>query len=479
MSKPTATLEVDDHDLVGQADWVIGGDAGRTSRRQAWYAAYVTALIAGTYGFPLVQAVVATADPAALRSELASPVALVFLVAAVAAVLGAMRVAGTHRGPVVPPLPWIDHVVTAPIDRPVAVGRWWRLSLGLCVFMGALLGATVGAGVAFARLTSWYAAGLATLTGAALGWVGAVLWLRGQVRSLAGRGGRFSARRVGALPTGARSLLSSRSALRELHIEVLRRHAANSSTIGGSVLAGNLRTARLSLARPVRHARGARLRAGSPFVVVVRRDILGLRRLPAALWTGLGLMILAAIVVAWTLTTPVAPPVAMTIGLVPGYLGFGAWAEGLRLQADNLGTPSLLGISARAETLAHLAVPCGLTLVGLSAGVALAGWWAGSGVSLTTAALVVVLTALLAGGHLLAAFRGSSPASTLRADASGPMMLVGWYLMPLVVVLGVGTVALVLVRNDATGLLWSAGLAAAVGALGLSRAQRLGTEHRV
>ena len=53
------TLEIDDHELVGQADWVIGGDAGRKGRRQAWYAGYVCFLGALAYGFPIVQAMAA------------------------------------------------------------------------------------------------------------------------------------------------------------------------------------------------------------------------------------------------------------------------------------------------------------------------------------------------------------------------------------------------------------------------------------
>jgi hypothetical protein len=461
-----AVLEVDDHELVGQADWVIGGDAGRKGRRQAWYAGYVAFLAALAYGFPIVQAVVRTADPVALRAQLQTPLAFGVLAAALAAILGSMFAAGAYRGPVVPPLPWIDHVVTAPIDRAVAVGRWWRLALGLCIFLGALAGVTVGAGVAFAGMASWYAAVLVTLAGAVLGWLAASLWLWGQVRAWPGTG------------RGSATLLRGRVALRTLHIEVLRRHAANSSTIGGSVLSGNLRTARLQLARPIRHGRTARLRPGGPTTVIVRRDVLGMRRLPSTFWTGLGLSAIGAVVISWALTHPVAPAVSLTLGLLPAYFGFGAWAEGLRLQADTIGTPPLLGIPPRTESLAHLVVPSLLTLVALGGGLAVAAVVLG-GVPASAIGLVVALVAVLAGGHLLAAFRGSPPRSMFRADSSGPAILIGWYILPTVAVLVVGTVGFVLARADVTGLLWAGLLAAALVAWGLGRGQRLSEAHRV
>jgi hypothetical protein len=467
MKPPTPEVrQLDDEWIVGQADWVIGGDAGRKGRRQVWYAGYVVFLGALAYGFPVVQAIVKTADPAALRSQLASPLSVVVVVAAVVAVLWAMYSAGNHRGPVVPPLPWIDHVVTTPADRAVTVGRWWRLALGLCVFLGVLFGATVGAGVAFAGLTGWYAAGLAILVGALLGWLGAALWLWGQVRSLPGS--RWE----------TRTLLRGRVALRALHVDVLRQHAANSSTIGGSVLAGNLRTARLQLARPVRRARSARLRASGPVVIFVRRDLLGMRRVPSTFWTGLALSLLGAVVIAWSATHPAAPAVAVTIGLVPAYFGFGAWAEGLRLQADNLGTPTLLGTTVRSETLAHLVVPVALMVAVLIGAVIVASVLVGAW-SATALTLAVVLIGLLAGGHLLAAFRGSAPRSTFNPGGTGPAVLIGWYLLPGLAVLIVGTVAAVLAHGSSNGLLWGAVLALAVFMWGLSKAERLAEAHRV
>ncbi|MDN5797857.1 MAG: hypothetical protein L0H79_19215 [Intrasporangium sp.] len=466
MSEVAATREIDDHELVGQADWVIGGDAARKGRRQAWYAGYVTFLAALAYGFPVVQAVVKTADPAALREQLASPLTALVVLGAIVAVLWTMYAAGTRRGPVVPPLPWIDHVVTTPVDRAVTVGRWWRLAFGLCAFLGLLTGVTVGAGIAYGGLVGWYTAGLVALGGAVFGWLAASLWLWGQVRCWPGAG------------RGLLTLLRGRTALRALHIEVLRQHAANSSTIGGSVVAGNLRTARLQLARPVRRARSARLRAGGPFVVFVRRDLLGMRRLPSTFWAGLGLSILGAVVLAWALTHPAVPAVAVTIGLVPAYFGYGGWAEGLRMQADNIGTPNLLGTSLRAETLAHLVLPSLFTLLVLGGALAVAGIAVGS-VSVQAVVLVLVLVALLAGAHLLAAFRGSPPKSTFSPSGTGPALLIAWYLLPVIAVLAVGTLATVLTHSSSGSLVWGVLLTAAIVSWGLSKSERLAQEHRV
>lgn len=461
------TAEVDDEELLGQADWVIGGDAARKGRRQALYGGYVAFLGALAYGFPIAQAAFRTTDPAWLRAQLSSPVAIAIVVVSIAAALWALFSAGSFRGPVVPPLPWIDHVVSTPIDRALSVRRWWRLSLGGSVFAGALLGATIGAGFAFAGVAPWYAAGLATVAAALLGRVGAGLWLWGQVRSWPG-GNR-----------GPRLLVRPREALRALHADSLRTHAANTSTIGGSVLAGNLRTARLQLARPVRHARHARLRAGGPFEVIVRRDLLGLRRVPGNLWIGLVFSALGVTVLTWTLTHPAAPVLAVAIGLVPAYLGYGAFAEGLRLQADNVGTPGLLGTTARAEGIAHLVVPAVLTLAGLSLGiVAAAAIGVPGGLPAAGVVMVPVLVALLSGGHLLAAFRGSAPSTSLRPD-SGPMMLVLWYLLPGLAVVGVGTLSTWLVRRSPGGVSWAVLLTGAVVAWGLSRLERLSHEHRV
>src|SRR6188768_3890531 len=118
-SDPTSepTFEVDDHEWLGQADWIIGGEVAAKARAQGRYAAYVLALLALVYGFPFVQATFRTSDSATLRDQLSSPAAYGVGVAALAAVFVAVTWAGRFRGPVVPPMPWIDLVLAAPVDR--------------------------------------------------------------------------------------------------------------------------------------------------------------------------------------------------------------------------------------------------------------------------------------------------------------------------------------------------------------------------
>ncbi len=426
-----AEKEFDDAELLGQADWIIGGEQARKARQQGLYAAYLVFLGSLAYGFPLVQALFRTSNPEVLRQQLASPEALALLVAAIAAVFIAALWVGRFRGPVVPPLPWIDLVVTTPIDRALSVRRWWRFALSAGVFLGAITGLVLGGGLAFTGVTSPVSVAVGLVGGAAVAVAAAHLWLWSQVRSWPGPN------------RGPKLIWHVPEALRELHVDGLRAHSANTSTLAGSAMTGNLRTARLQLARPVRFARGVRLRAGRPFPTMVRRDILGLLRSPASLAAGFGLVVLGGAVVVWAATQGSAPGIGVTIGLVPLYLGFGAWSEGLRLQADNVGTPSLIGSGPLAEASAHLVVPLAFTTVVLVAGVVVSAL--ATPVSALSLLSLLAVLAVLCGGHLLAAFRGSAPVR------GGPQGMIAWYLMPVLFVLLVGSLMTFFVK----AALWS------------------------
>ncbi|MBC9822587.1 hypothetical protein [Terrabacter sp. MAHUQ-38] len=452
-------VDYDDHDLLGQADWVIGGEAARKARQQGLYAGYVLFLGALVYGLPIVQTVFRTSDAGSLGQQLHSPVAVALLVVSVGALLGAVVFAGRFRGPVVPPMPWIDLVLIAPLDRALALRRWWRYAAVGGLFVGGLSGLTIGAGLAFAQVAGIVAIGVTTVAGAALGVLASRLWLWSQVRSWPG-------------PDRGLSLLwRVPDALRELHSESLRAHSANTSTLTGSALTGNLRTARLALTRPVRHGRSARLRPGRPFGVLVRRDVIGLRRTPGAFLSGLGLALLGGAVVTWAFAQPAAPSIAATIGLLPLYLGFGAWSEGLRLQADNVGTPSLLGTGEVVEALAHLVVPTALTALVLTGWVAVTGLF--GPVPVAAAVSLCLVLVLVVAGNVLAAFRGS-PTFVLR-----PQMVVAWYAMPAVTVVLLGSVVAVLTKAASyTWLSVVSWLVYAVLLWAVSRVRRLTYLHR-
>ena len=146
-------------------------------------------------------------------------------------------------------------------------------------------------------------------------------------------------------PTGDRGpavFLRQRRSLRALHLTLLRTQSARAVTVGGAVLAGDLRAARLEVGTPVTRARRTRLRSRGPSATMVRRDLLGLRRSPGSAATGLVLTGAAAYALVHA-SGPGTPSVIALAGLVLAYLGVSAWSEGLRLQGDNAGTPPLLG----------------------------------------------------------------------------------------------------------------------------------------
>jgi hypothetical protein len=356
-------------------------------------------------------------------------------------------------------MPWIDLVLPAPLDRALALRRWWRYASVGGLFVGALSGLTLGAGLAFAHLAGVATVAVTTLAGTALGVLATRLWLWSQVRSWPGP------------DRGLGLLWRVTDALRELHAESLRTHSANTSTMAGSALTGNLRTARLALTRPVRHGRSARLRPGGPFTVLVRRDLLGLRRTPGAFLSGLGLSLLGGAIVTWAFTQPAAPSIAATIGLLPLYLGFGAWAEGLRLQADNVGTPSLLGTGELTEAGAHVVLPTVLTVLVL-------GGWAGVAAALGSLPASAVLSlwlvlVLVTAGNVLAAFRGS-PTFMLR-----PQTVIAWYAMPALVVVVLGSLVAVLTKAGRyTWLSVVSWLVYVVLAWAVARVRRLTYLHR-
>jgi len=221
-----------------------------------------------------------------------------------------------------------------------------------------------------------------------------------------------------------------------LDIAGLQRQSASNATIGGAVLAGDLRTVRLDAARPSTHARHVRLRASGPLVVIARRDLLGLRRASWSALYGLGFAAAGSAGLMLSLQSPRTPTVAPLFSLIVAYLGFGALCEGLRLHADNSGTSRLLGLPYRDTALAHLAVPLSawaLSAIVVNAGLSLAGL-----VRPTDSIWVLGIGVLLAGSHLMASFRGLPPVGVFGPRAGVPSMIF-WYGKPFLATLVVGT----------------------------------------
>lgn len=110
------------------------------------------------------------------------------------------------------------------------------------------------------------------------------------------------------------------NALARLDITSLRRQSASNATMGGAVLAGDLRMVRLDAARPTTHFRHMRLRASGPLAVIARRDLLGLRRAPWSALTGLGLAAAGSAGLMLSLQSPRTPTMAPLVSFVLAYL---------------------------------------------------------------------------------------------------------------------------------------------------------------
>ena len=209
----------------------------------------------------------------------------------------------------------------------------------------------------------------------------------------------------------------------------LRTQAARSTRIVGGIHAGDLRAVRLEAARPVTRGRTLRLGRRGPVATLVARDVLGLRRSPAAALVGLGLSVLGGVTLGATLGSGAVPPLVGFVAAIVSYVGFGALAEGLRLEADTVGTPALFGTPPVRAAATHLIVPGRAHLVATTVAGSLTGTAVGAAVG-DVLPWCVMTTVILAGGSLLAAYRGRPP--TTFSAVPSPQTVAIWYSTPLV-----------------------------------------------
>jgi len=218
----------------------ILGNRPDTSLSTTLYPVYVAVIAAGTYGVPATQQLFHSIDRRWLVEHVLTPGGATAAVMLTALLLTVVRLVGRVHGPVVPPLPYLELVVASPMPRKVTLARFWRLSLGGSAIGGLLFGLVVGAGLAIAGVASPAVLLPDTLGGALLGILVAEFWLRGQLHG------------DQTLPLVSRPgpwiLDRRRNALALLDITGLRRQAASNITMGGAVLAGDLRTVRLDAA---------------------------------------------------------------------------------------------------------------------------------------------------------------------------------------------------------------------------------------
>ena len=355
-----AEQRAEDKERLQDVTHVLHGEHGTGAVQRVLYAVYLLGLLAFTYGFTVARALFITSDPAWLHDRLLGPGAAVV---AVAARRRAHRARARPRPPPRagraaaavgrprrrrPPRPGRHPArVVARLGHP-ARRRRDRLRRGA-------RRRPVGVGHDRAGVPRRRAARRAGAGG-------------GRRRRLARRPGRRRRAReptrcrAPTAPVAARGLraLGPSAALRRLGLPALRAQSIRSTRLGGAVLAGDLRAARLEAATPVHRGRGLRLRSHGRLLTVVARDLLGLRRQPGLMLSGALLAAPGAAGVAWSLSDPEVPVALAVVSVAALYLGVGVWAEGLRLLGDTLGTPRLSGLGLGTEAGAHTVLPASL-----------------------------------------------------------------------------------------------------------------------
>ncbi|CAN7209428.1 hypothetical protein [Knoellia sp. LjRoot47] len=465
---PSAASAGRDRERLADIVHVLHGPSGSPARKEVAYAAYVAFILVGLYGFPVLRALVRAGDRGGMADALRSPwLALVALVV-VAGSAALAREAGRVRGPLVAPVPWVDHVVASSLDRWAALRPWFGYSLFAVLAAGATTGLLVGASFWGARVAPFWVVAPAVVVGAAVGLLVGGSWLLGQSRS----GTTADSPAPGDGPPWV-------AEVRRLGLHDLRTQSARSNRIVGGVQAGDLRAVRLEAARPVTRARSARLRHRGPVMTLVARDVLGLRRAPGAAVVGLALSATAAWALGATLSSTSVPPLVAFVAALVSHMGFSSLSEGLRLEADTMGTPALFGSPPVRAAATHLLVPGGIhlavtTVVGCAAAVV-----AGADVG-TALPWLVMTTVVLAGGNLLAAYRGRPPTGPFNAVPSAQGVLL-WFAMPLLLdTLIVGGMVWGITRWPTSGLIvigsWVA--PAAMLYAGLNRVQSESLAHR-
>ncbi|MBK8731167.1 MAG: hypothetical protein IPM00_18340 [Tetrasphaera sp.] len=421
----------DSSERFADADHVLHGADGARLVSRVMYAVYVTAVLALTYAFTVLRAVLISSDTAWLRHQLGGGRGALLVSGSVFALLVAAWWGGRIRGPATPPLPWIDLVVASSIDRAVAVRPWWTMVLVGTVGCTAVLGGVAGGAVWAAGLSQALAVPIGVLVGALLASAVCFVWLSSAAVHAP----------PGERPARWRPKVSG--LLRSLRLDTLRDHARRTQQLTGAVLSGDPRAARLQVATPITTGRRLQLRPGRAATVSVRRDLLGLRRQPGVAAAGLCLSAVGAWVLSATVLDPSTPLPLTVLGIAFCHAAMGLWSQGLRYAADNLSSPPLFGLPITRRAALHSLVPIGGHLVVALPTAALA-WVAHGSDPMQLAILLCALAALapeLVAGHWWATFRASPPPQAFIPE-TGPLMLVFALARPWLVILVSATLAL-------------------------------------
>lgn len=423
-----------DSKRLADATYLRHGPEGSRALQQAGYVLYVVGLFGAFWGVAITRGVLLEVDVRSVIQGLGWPLITLGAIGVVGSVAVLARRLGQVRGPVVPSLPWIDLVVSTSLDRGHVLKELWTVALLLMVSVFAIGALVIGvSGVFVAAWSPVWIVGWVTF-GLALGWVAARAALAGQ-----GSRGEGVATTFGRNGSANRPALRSAAALRAIGWVRLREHSARSAVVHGSVVTGDLRVAQLTLRPPRASARFLRLRASGPLRTVVRRDLLAYRRGPHRFVTAVFLMTAGCGGLCWALTSPNAPITGIVVAIAVMYAGCGLLCEGVRLQSDTAGAPSLLGLGPRRHLLAHLVAP-GLTclIVGLGSFIVVALLLLGSPAvgpvkPVFIGAWVLCILALCVTGQAWSAFRESVPFGLVTSPA-GPVITALWHAYPMAMV---------------------------------------------
>lgn len=422
----TSEHAVRDEDRLRAITSYIHGPKGSGAWRQLLYALYVTALLGAFYFFTAARAL-ALAVAEALPAVESWMWITGGVVASLAAVVASAS-AGRRVGPVTAPLPWVDLVVSSPLDRAVTLKEHWAVRTVGLTAAGLLGGTMLGAALWAADLTRSVALPLGSAIGTGLGILCATAWLAGQLR--ADPFGRDQ-----AIPNPLRPNLF----LRTMSLPHVRAHSLRLLRLSGALFMGDTRVAHLLLATAPARGRHTRLRARGPMRTVVARDVLGLRRDPRAVVTSLALTVLGTAALGYSLAHRL-PTLFTTAAVLVVYLGCRRASEGLRSFGDVLASPSVFGLSTRRQAVAHSVMPAVLSVVAWLPTALVISTFTDPTVGLArlTHALTAV-TAVSIAAQWITAFRVAAPDNVYFPE-TGPVLLVIWWFRPLLLATGAGTV---------------------------------------
>lgn len=397
----------DSHERTTAALGVLRRGSRAGSAGNVAYVVYVVAVFALVYGFPYGRTILATLGTDRVSQLAADPVTISLLALGYAGLLGLAHRGGRISGPVSPPPIWCSHVLTAPIDRAVALRRWWRLTLGGLLGGGAVLGTVLGLSLWSAGTTGWLAVPAAAALLAAGAWLLAVVWLHAQGSA--------------DPPLDRASTWRPHAALRRMGAESLLAQAGRREQLMAGALSGNSETIRAQTGGTSVQATGS-LRPG-PWIFL-RRDLLSLRRSGPGWPAPLAVVLTGGWVHAHAINADLPALAAAAAGIV--YLGATPWGRPLRLQAARVGTPSLLGWSHQGQAARHLLLPTILLTTCLTAGALATGEVAAL---LPTLGLVPMVLAALC----WSAFRPPPRLTTVIPQSVIPR-LVMWWLAPVLLI---------------------------------------------